>query len=40
MSAEQAADYGLVDNVLNPQNLEGLKSVRSNGESDEDESDE
>jgi ATP-dependent Clp protease protease subunit len=40
MSAEQAADYGLVDNVLNPQNLEGLKSVRPNGESDDDEADE
>jgi len=32
MSAEEARDYGLVDNVLNPQNLEGLKSIRPNGE--------
>jgi ATP-dependent Clp protease protease subunit len=31
MSAEEAHDYGLVDNVLNPDNLEGLKSVRTNG---------
>ena len=40
MSAEEAADYGLVDNVLNPENLEGLKSVRPNGEPDGDEADE
>ncbi len=32
MSAEEAQDYGLVDNVLNPENLEGLKSLHSNGE--------
>jgi len=36
MSAEEAQDYGLVDNVLNPQNLEGLKSIpTANGEPDE-----
>jgi ATP-dependent Clp protease, protease subunit len=34
MSAEQAAEYGLVDNVLNPGNL---KNIRSNGSSDDDE---
>jgi ATP-dependent Clp protease protease subunit len=33
MSAEEAADYGLVDNVLNPGNL---KSITSNGSSDDD----
>lgn len=32
MSAEEAKDYGLVDNVLNPGNLKGLKNLRSNGE--------
>ncbi len=32
MSAEEAKDYGLVDNVLNPKNLKGLKSIRPNGE--------
>jgi len=31
MSAEESRDYGLVDNVLNQDNLEGLKSVRTNG---------
>ncbi len=34
MSAEQAAEYGLVDNVLNPGNL---KNIHSNGSSDDDE---
>jgi ATP-dependent Clp protease protease subunit len=33
MSAEEAAEYGLVDNVLNPGNL---KDIRSNGSSDDD----
>jgi ATP-dependent Clp protease protease subunit len=40
MSAEEAADYGLVDNVLNPQNLEGLKSIQPNGEPGTDDEDE
>lgn len=31
LSAEGAKEYGLVDNVLNPDHLEGLKSVRTNG---------
>lgn len=40
MSAEESKDYGLVDNVLNPDNLQGLKSIRPNGEPDlDDESD-
>lgn len=33
LSAEEAQTYGLVDNVLNPDHLEGLKSVRTNGAS-------
>jgi ATP-dependent Clp protease protease subunit len=32
MSAEEAESYGLVDNVLNPKNLKGLKSIQPNGE--------
>ncbi len=39
MSAEESKDYGLVDNVLNPSNLEGLKSIRTNGEPDLDDDD-
>jgi len=31
MSAEEAQEYGLVDNVLNPENLEGLKALHKNG---------
>jgi len=34
MSAEEAEEYGLVDNVLNQDNLKGLKSIRTNGEPD------
>ncbi len=34
MSAEESQDYGLVDNVLNPSNLEGLKAMSPNGEPD------
>jgi ATP-dependent Clp protease protease subunit len=34
MSAEEAEAYGLVDNVLNQDNLKGLKSIRPNGEPD------
>jgi len=34
MSAEEASEYGLVDNVLNPGNL---KDIRSNGTPDDDE---
>jgi ATP-dependent Clp protease protease subunit len=44
MSAEEAESYGLVDNVLNPKNLKGLKSIQPNGEpspeDDEDANDE
>jgi len=41
MSAEEAEAYGLVDNVLNPKNLKGLKSIQPNGEpSSEEEDDE
>src|SRR6056297_1548963 len=44
MSAEEAEAYGLVDNVLNPKNLKGLKSIQPNGEpsseSDDEDSDE
>ena len=32
LSAEEAEEYGLFDNVLNPGNLEGLKSIQPNGE--------
>jgi ATP-dependent Clp protease protease subunit len=40
MSAEEAEAYGLVDNVLNPKNLKGLKSIQPNGEpSSDDETD-
>jgi ATP-dependent Clp protease, protease subunit len=39
MSAQQASDYGLVDNVLNPKNLEGLKGIRGNGAPDLDDVD-
>ena len=34
MSAQQAADYGLVDNVLNPENLKNLPGASENGEAD------
>jgi len=34
LSAEEARDYGLVDDVLNPENLEGLKALHANGEAD------
>ncbi|PSQ78739.1 MAG: ATP-dependent Clp protease proteolytic subunit [Bacteroidetes bacterium QH_7_62_13] len=40
MSAEESEEYGLVDNVLNQSNLEGLKSIQPNGEADLDEDDE
>ena len=40
MSAEESEEYGLVDNVLNQSNLEGLKSIQPNGEADLDENDE
>lgn len=36
MSAEEAEDYGLVDNVLNPDNLKGLKGLQPNGAPDAD----
>jgi len=32
MSAEEAQEYGLVDNLLNPDNLEQLAAIRANGE--------
>ena len=35
MSATEAEAYGLVDKVLNPENLEGLTSIEPNGELDE-----
>jgi len=31
MSAKEAEEYGLVDTVLNPQNLKSLKSIQPNG---------
>jgi len=31
MSAEEAQDYGLVDNVLNPEILEGIAALHENG---------
>ena len=34
MSATEAQEYGLVDNVLNPENLEQLAAIRANGEAD------
>jgi ATP-dependent Clp protease protease subunit len=37
MSAEEAQEYGLVDNVLNPENLEGLKGLATNGTPSDDE---
>ena len=37
MSAEEAQEYGLVDNVLNPENLEGLKGLSTNGAPSDDE---
>ncbi|WP_103020706.1 ATP-dependent Clp protease proteolytic subunit [Salinibacter altiplanensis] len=36
ISAEEAAEYGLVDNVLNSDNLEDLRSVQPNGEAADD----
>ncbi|MCS4195197.1 ATP-dependent Clp protease proteolytic subunit [Salinibacter ruber] len=39
MSAEEAEEYGLVDNVLNPDNLAGLKSIQPNGEAADDSED-
>ena len=40
MSAEESEEYGLVDNVLNQSNLEGLKSIQPNGQAELDEDDE
>jgi ATP-dependent Clp protease protease subunit len=34
MSATEAQEYGLVDNVLNPENLDQLAAIRANGEAD------
>jgi len=31
MSAEEAQEYGLIDNLLNPENLEQLAAIRANG---------
>lgn len=36
MSAEQAKDYGLVDTVLNPENLDALAALHTNGAPDDD----
>ncbi|WP_103021080.1 ATP-dependent Clp protease proteolytic subunit [Salinibacter altiplanensis] len=35
LSAEEAQDYGLVDKVMNEDNLDALKSVHTNGEADD-----
>ncbi len=32
MSAEESKDYGLVDKIMNPENLDALKSIHANGE--------
>ncbi|MFB6098563.1 MAG: ATP-dependent Clp protease proteolytic subunit [Salinibacter sp.] len=40
MSAEQARDYGLVDKVLNPDNLNALKAIPTNGTAASESSDE
>ncbi len=40
MSAEEAKDYGLVDNILNSDNLDKLKALRGNGKADASEDDE
>ena len=40
LSAEQAADYGLVDNVLNPANLDSIRGLSDDDAEDEDENDE
>jgi ATP-dependent Clp protease protease subunit len=34
MSAEEAKEYGLVDKVLNEDNLDALKSIHTNGAAD------
>jgi ATP-dependent Clp protease protease subunit len=34
LSAKEAQEYGLVDNVLNPENLDHLAAIRANGEAD------
>jgi len=34
LSAEEAQDYGLVDNVLNPEILEGIAALHENGAAD------
>ena len=34
MSAEEAKEYGLIDSVMNVDNLEDLKSIHTNGEAD------
>ena len=39
MSAEEAKDYGLVDKVMNPENLDALKSIHANGKADADPAD-
>lgn len=40
MSAEEARDYGLVDKVMNQDNLDALKSIHANGKADADSADE
>ncbi|WP_103028094.1 ATP-dependent Clp protease proteolytic subunit [Salinibacter altiplanensis] len=35
LSAEEAQDYGLVDKVMNEDNLDALKSLHTNGEADD-----
>ena len=39
MSAEEAKEYGLIDSVMNVDNLEDLKSIHTNGEADANASD-
>jgi ATP-dependent Clp protease protease subunit len=34
LSAEEAQEYGLIDNLLNSENLEQLAAIRANGEAD------
>jgi ATP-dependent Clp protease protease subunit len=34
MSAQEAQEYGLVDNILNPEKLDQLAALRTNGEAD------
>jgi ATP-dependent Clp protease protease subunit len=35
MSAEEARDYGLVDKIMNENNLDALKSLHANGKAED-----